>query len=98
MDSLKEIYLNQFQLNILLNEEEKEAYRYIVQEGTYCVHCKDVCIEGVEVRENILNDMNDILIKGVCKKCGGHVSRFIEYGEFEDFVKRANLFRKAIGE
>ena len=91
MNKLKEIYLNQFQLNILLDEEEKEAYRFIVQEGTYCVHCKDVCSEGVEVRE-------DILIKGVCKKCEGHVSRFIEYGEFEDFVERANSFRKAIGE
>ncbi len=98
MDKLKEIYLNQFQLNILLDEEEKEAYRFIVQEGTYCVHCKDVCCEGVEVRENILNDMNDILIKGVCKKCEGYVSRFIEYGEFEDFVERANSFREAIGE
>lgn len=98
MNKLKEIHLNQFQLNILLDEEEKEAYRYIVQEGTYCVHCKDVCTEGVEVRENILNDMNDILIKGVCKKCEGYVSRFIEYGEFGDFVERANSFRKAIGE
>lgn len=98
MNRLKEINLNQFQLNILLDEEEKEAYKYIVQEATYCVHCKDMCINGVDVKESILNDMNDILIKGTCKKCNGKVSRFIEYGEFEDFVERANSLREAIGE
>lgn len=95
---LKEISLNRFQLNILLNEEEKEAYQYIVQEGTYCVHCKEICSQGVDVKENYLNEMNDVLIKGKCKKCLGSVSRFIEYGEFEDFFERANNFRKSIGE
>lgn len=98
MLELKEINLNRFQLHVLLNEEEMEAYRYIVQEGTYCVHCKAVCVDGVDVKENILNGTNDILIRGICNKCKGNVSRFIEYGEFEDFVERANSFRKAIGE
>jgi len=97
MEKMKEIELNQFQLNVLLDEEEKAAYNYIVQEGTFCVHCKDMCTKGVDVKENFLNDMNDILIKGKCKKCSGNVSRFIEYGEFEEFRIKAAKFRKSIG-
>jgi hypothetical protein len=97
MDKLKEIKLNRFQLNILLDEEEKAAYDYIIQGGTYCVHCKEMCEKGVDVRDNILNEMNDILIKGICKKCNGRVSRFIEYGEFEEFRVKALKFRKSIG-
>ena len=97
MSKLKEIKLNRFQLNVLLDEEEMAAYNYIVQEGTYCVHCKEMCKKGVDVKENFLNDMNDILIKGTCKKCKGRVSRFIEYGEFDEFREKALHFRKSIG-
>ncbi|MCT4601754.1 MAG: hypothetical protein N4A59_02465 [Marinifilum sp.] len=97
MRRFSEIKLNVFQLNILLNEEEKAAYDHIVQEGTYCVHCKEMCEEGVDVKENFLNEMNDILIKGKCKKCNGRVSRFIEYGEFDEFREKALRFRKSIG-
>ncbi|WP_282124952.1 hypothetical protein [Marinifilum flexuosum] len=97
MSKFKEIKLNQFQLNVLLDEEEKAAYDYIVQEGTYCVHCKEMCTKGVDVKENFLNDMNDILIKGTCKICNGRVSRFIEYGEFDDFREKALRFRISIG-
>ncbi|WP_421919281.1 hypothetical protein [Marinifilum sp.] len=97
MNKNHEIKLNQFQLNVLLDEQEKAAYDYIVQEGTYCVHCKEMCSKGVDVKENVLNEMNDILIKGICKKCKGRVSRFIEYGEFDEFREKALRFRKSIG-
>ena len=95
---MDEIKLNQFQLNILLNQEEKEDYQYILNLGIYCVRCEEMCPKGVEVIDNILNSMNDILIKGRCKKCGKTVKRFIEFGEDREFYERAQAFRKSIGE
>jgi len=97
MKKLKEIKLNDFQLNVLLNEQEQEEYKFLLQDNVYCPHCKEVCEDGIEVTENILNWLNDILVKGKCRKCGKEVNRFIELGEDKEFFDRANAFRRSIG-
>ena len=94
---LDEIKLNPFQLNVLLNEEDKEEYKYIVEEEIFCMKCEDHCTEGVEIKEHFLNSMNDLLLKGNCKKCGTPFNHFIDFGEDPDFFKRAVAFRKSIG-
>jgi hypothetical protein len=94
---LEEIKLNQFQLNVLLSEEDKEEYEYIIEEEIFCMKCDENCSQGVEIKEHFLNTMNDLLLKGTCKKCGTAFSHFIDFGEDPDFFKRAVAFRKSIG-
>lgn len=96
MAKLKEIKLNQFQLNVLLNEKEKKDYDFLLNKGVVCMTCSGICEEGVEVHEIMLNGMNDIVITGSCKKCKGRVARVMEFGEDPEFYEQAVKFRKSI--
>ncbi|NQU54475.1 MAG: hypothetical protein HQ522_18280 [Bacteroidetes bacterium] len=42
MIKLNEFKLNLFQLNVLLNKEEKEGFEWLLNEGIYCMRCNDV--------------------------------------------------------
>lgn len=91
-----EIPINQFQLAILLNEEEKQVYKSILAEGVLCRHCGGIAQIGIVVQEIFLNDLNDILVRGYCKQCNGKVARILEFGENKEFYDKAMKFRKAI--
>ena len=36
----------------------------------------------------VVNDLNDIILKGHCATCGDTVNRYTETGENEDYVRR----------
>ncbi len=94
MKERKTIKINDFQLPNLLNEEELKGFR-ILQNYNYCSFCR-----GESPLSNIqaifLNGLNDIEIQGTCQVCGGKMARYMEFGEDQEFSKRADLFRKQI--
>ncbi len=96
MKRLKEIKLNEFQLNVLLSEEEKYGYRYLLQNGIYCNGCHDICNKGVELDSVKLDKLNDIVVEGSCNACGHQVVRVIEFGENPEFFEKAMNFRKSL--
>jgi hypothetical protein len=73
----KEIKINRFQLNVLLNDEQKEGFDYILNQNVYCGNCGGVCKQGIEIKEIFLDSLNDIRIEGICKECKGKVARGI---------------------
>jgi len=96
MSKLKEIQINPFQLKRLLNKEQWEGYNYLLEHGVFCTTCGGKTAEGIRVNEILLTDLNDILVHGICKVCGGKVARLIEFGEDEYFYDRANGFRDSL--
>jgi len=96
MKKLKEISLNDFQLNVLLNDEEKNDYNFLLNNGVYCSGCGDICKEGVEKTAVTLDALNDIVIRGNCAACGHKVARVMEFGEDKSFFEKAIKFRKSI--
>ena len=96
MSRQKDIQINKFQLNILLNDEQKDGFNYLLNNGVFCSSCKGICTKGVEVTEIFLNTLNDIMVKGTCKVCNGKVTRIMEFGEDKAFFEKATEFRKAI--
>lgn len=96
MKQQPEIQINRFQLAILLDDERMDSYRYLLEVGVYCTNCADIANEGIIVEEIFLTGLNDIMVRGKCKVCKGNVARIMEFGEDEEFFKKANLFRKAI--
>jgi len=95
---MKKIKLNSFQLNVLLDENEKERFQFLLNKGVYCIHCKSVCKKGVVDYECQLDSTNDIVVNAKCAECGHPVSRTMEFGEDKTFFKKANKFRQSIGE
>ena len=95
---MKTIKLNSFQLNILLDENEKKGFQFLLNKGVYCVRCKSVCKKGVVDYECRLDSRNDIIVNGKCAECGHPVARVMEFGEDKAFFKKADKFRRSIGE
>lgn len=96
MNKLTEIKINRFQLNVLLNDEQKEGFDYLLNHGVFCTKCGETCSKGVDIEEIYLNSLNDIMIKGKCNVCCGNVVRIIEFGVDKGFFNKANDFRKSI--
>ena len=96
MKSLIQVPINQFQLAILLNDEQKQIYKFMLDEGVFCTQCGDIAANGIEVKEIYLTNLNDIMVRGTCNVCKGKVARVIEFGEEKAFYEKANDFRKII--
>jgi len=96
MKRLPEITLNQFQLAVLLDEEERHFYNVVIDNYVYCCHCRGVEIEGIDVEEIYLTDLNDIRVVGRCRKCGGEVARLLEFGGKKEFDEKACRLRESI--
>lgn len=96
MKRQKDIIINQNQLTVLLSEEEMQSYSYLLEHGVFCTTCMDSCAKGVAVEEVHLDYHNDIKAVGTCRACGGKVARIMEFGEDQDFYKRANRFRESV--
>ena len=95
---MKMIKLNSFQLNILLDENEKKGFQLLLNKGFYCTQCKTICKKGVVEYDCHLDSTNDIIVNGKCAECGHPVNQVIEFGENKTFFEKANKFRRSIGE
>jgi hypothetical protein len=93
-----EIEINQFQLAILLDDDQKSFYNYVIAENVYCRHCGGTATKGIVVEEILLTSLNDIVAAGSCNQCNGEVARLFEFGEDKAFYEKANKFRKSIGQ
>lgn len=91
-----EIRINQFQLAVLLNDDQKDFLDAVIAGNVFCAHCGDVCNSGITIEEVFLTDLNDIHVKGTCNACNGKVARLIEFGEDQEFYNKAMDFRKSI--
>lgn len=96
MSRLPEIQINRFQLAILLNDEQMQVYKLMLEKGVFCRQCEGAAPKGILVKEIWLSNLNDIIVRGTCKVCNGNVSRIMEFGEDKAFYKNANNFRKGL--
>jgi len=58
MKKQTEIKLNRFQLNILLNDEQKVGFIYLLNQGVFCSTCGGTCEKGIVIKEIYLNSLN----------------------------------------
>lgn len=91
-----EIPINQFQLALLLNDEQKKFFEMVIKSNVFCGQCGGAAIAGITINEMFLTDLNDILVKGTCKTCKGKVARMMEFGENKEFYNGAMVFRNSI--
>jgi len=93
MISQNDIEISGSQLNQLLSQHEKHAFKYLVENGIYCNKCSDYCKLDISNHKVYLDRYNDIKVMGECKCCGSEVSKIIEFGENESFFRKAVQFR-----
>lgn len=93
MNNLGDFEINQFQLNNLLNHNEKKAFKYLLDNGVFCSSCNDICKDGVINYKIYLDRFNDIKVIGQCFTCNHKVTRIMEFGENESFFRKAVQFK-----
>lgn len=96
MKRLPEIQINQFQLALLLDDEQKSFYNDILAEKVFCTRCNDTALKGIVIEEIYLTDLNDIMVRGTCNDCGSKVARIMEFGANNAFYKKALKFRNTV--
>jgi hypothetical protein len=95
MKRYPEIEITDEDVEILL-EEEYPFFQTIIESGIHCVRCNNKYSGRIVDYHIILNDLNDIILKGKCGECGSDVRRYLEYGEKEHFNQRAIALREAL--
>jgi len=93
MINLSDIEINKFELNELLSQYEKQAFKYLLKNGIYCNLCKDFCKVHLSQIKIYLDRFNDIKVVGQCTECNHEVTRIMEFGENESFFRKAVQFR-----
>lgn len=56
--------------------------------NVYCSHCKSNYNSTIVNYKIFINDLNDVIFEGFCKKCGHGVARYAETGENPRHTKR----------
>ncbi len=96
MKPLKAMHIVPFQLDRLLNAQEKEVFHKVINDTLFCFRCMDVCREGLVNPSLRLDIWNNIVVDGRCAECGNMVYRVMEYGKDPFFYSKALEFRKIL--
>ncbi|RZT97410.1 hypothetical protein EV201_2080 [Ancylomarina subtilis] len=89
----EEIELASQQFENLLNEEQKEAFNYLLNHTVFCPSCSNICPDGVVNVIPVLTDADEVLMKGKCAKCGSGVTRLMLLEEDAGFADRVKAIR-----
>lgn len=77
-------------LKLILSDDFIFFERKIVT-NCYCRNCDGPYNSAITNYTIYLNDLNDIVLKGFCRKCGHPVNRYMETGEvakYQDAIAR----------
>ncbi|WP_075591437.1 hypothetical protein [Labilibacter marinus] len=93
MIDFNDIEINKFQLNTLLNHQEKRGFKYLLSNELLCETCNQHCNSGVSNYKIFLDRFNDIKVSGECTVCSSNVNMVMPFGENESFFRKAMQFR-----
>ena len=75
-----------------------EEFEAKIIPNCFCGHCWNgkhtVSIVNYKV---FLNDLDDIILRGICAECGVPVGRYVETGEIEKYAPRIKQLREKVG-
>ena len=87
----KEIQLSMEDVEYLYGERFDNFDRTI--KNVYCGICQSGYNSEITNYTILLNDLNDLELKGDCLVCGNGVGRYIETGEVEEYASRIEAIR-----
>lgn len=95
MFSRKQQELTKEDLQYILGED-LDDFEKIITPRCYCGHCETNYLSIIINYKIFLNDLNDVILQGFCKKCGSPMGRYIETGEVDKYQERIKKTRSRI--
>lgn len=82
----KEIEISRKQLTDIIGEDWPSFQKIL--NNCYCASCRDSYSSVIVKYRIFINDLNDAIFRGECKKCGSSLNRYTEIGEVPKYMKR----------
>ena len=89
---MKQIEITQNELEEILDSDWEFFRDKIINGNVWCMDCRngDQTIIDYKI---FISERNDIILKGICKKCGNKVGRLLETGDEEKYKQEIELIR-----
>lgn len=91
----KEIEITKEDIKLILNDDFAFFEEKIVP-NCYCSNCKSPYNSTITNYTIYLNDLNDVILKGFCEKCGNPINRYMEIGEVDKYQKAVTKVRRKL--
>ncbi len=79
----------------ILGEDFDEFEKNIINH-VYCASCNSSYNSTIKNYSIFLNDLDDVLLEGFCKKCNHPVNRYVETGEVAKYQTRISKVKKIL--
>ncbi len=87
MSNKKQIKITKEDLVVIYGKDHHLFEEKIIP-NCYCHMCKTSYQSTIVNYEIFLNDLNDLVLKGFCAKCGSRINRYLETGEVLEYQER----------
>jgi predicted metal-binding protein len=95
MSAKNKVEITESDLKSILGNDFLDFEKKVIS-NVYCGNC-DSPYSSTTINYHIfLNDLNDIILEGFCKKCGHPVSRYVEAGEVTKYQERIAKIKKLL--
>jgi|SRR3989344_2771225 len=82
---------------VAIHGEEYHFFEKKIIPNCFCAKCNTSYISTIINYEVFLNDLNDIILKGFCAKCGSQINRYLETGEVEKYQEAIRKIKERYG-
>jgi len=79
---------------IAIHGNEYHLFEEKIVPNCFCVKCDTSYISTIINYEIFLNDLDDVILKGLCANCGGKMSRYLETGGVEKYQEGIRKIRE----
>ena len=89
------IEISKSNLTSILGKDFDDFEKNIINH-VYCVNCNSSYNSTIVNYNIFLNDLDDVLLEGYCKKCNHSVNRYVETGEVAKYQKKIVKVKKIL--
>lgn len=93
MSNKKQIKITKEDLAAIYGKDYRFFEEKIIP-NCWCVKCNTSYTSTIINYDIFLNDMNDIILKGFCAKCGGRINRYLETCEVLEYQERIKKIKE----
>ena len=95
MSTRSKIEITESNLRGILGDDFSDFEKNIIN-NVYCGNCNPPYDSTIINYRIFVNDLNDIILEGFCKKCKHPVARYVETGEVAKYQERIAKIKKIL--
>jgi len=90
------VEISETNLQVILGADY-EKFRKTILKNVHCKNCNTPYSSTITSYSIFINDLEDIVLEGLCAKCQSPVNRYVEAGEVREYRDKIATIKKIIG-